>query len=196
MSTHADIRNALTAQLLADTRSSLQEGALTRDKLAAIKGSLYALAQRSELWGETDFPAPDAGEQQNRFLIAQEPGDGISLYLNVMRPGKKIPPHNHTTWACVAAVEGSEHNTLYDRVDDGSLPGKAELRAREVIELKPGNAIAMMPDDIHSVEIKGERIIRHLHYYGRPLETLTERITFDLEQGTCKTMDIGVKTKT
>ena len=196
MTTHADTRAMLTAQLLADTRSLLSEGALTRERLATIKDNLNSLSQRRELWGETDYPPPDEGERQNRFLIAQEAEDGISLYLNVMRPGKTIPPHNHTTWACVAAVEGSEHNTLYDRLDDGSAPGRAELRLREVVELKPGNAIALMPDDIHSVEIKGSQVIRHLHYYGRPLETLTERITFDLAQGTCKIMDIGVKTKT
>ena len=199
MSTETDLRQSLAQDLIAKTRAILkegaEEGAPTREKLGAIKEALYALSQKAALWGEADYPAPAAGEQQNRFLIAQESERGISLYLNVMKPGKKIPPHNHTTWACVAAVEGCEHNTLYERLDDGSVAGRAELRPGDVIDLKPGKAIAMMPDDIHSVEIKGDQVIRHLHFYGRPLETLSERITFDLEKGTCKIMDIGVKTK-
>ena len=195
MTTETDVRKSLTDDLIAKTRAALDRGELTRETLSAIKDSLHALSQRQELWHEVDYPAPAEGEQQSRYLIAQESDRGLSLYLNVMRPGKKIPPHNHTTWACIAAVEGAEHNTLYDRLDNGSVPGRAALRARSVVELKPGNAIALMPDDIHSVEIKGDDVIRHLHFYGRPLETLTERITFDVERGTCKIMDIGVKTK-
>ena len=195
MTTETDVRKRLTDDLIAKTRAALDRGELTRKTLSAIKDSLHALSQRQELWHEADHPAPAEGEQQSRYLIAQESDRGLSLYLNVMRPGKKIPPHNHTTWACIAAVEGAEHNTLYDRLDNGSVPGQAALRARAVVELKPGTAIALMPDDIHSVEIKGDDVIRHLHFYGRPLETLTERITFDVERGTCKIMDIGVKTK-
>lgn len=196
MTSFAEIRSRLVEVLIADTRATLDAGDLDRARLDSIKQKLHAISERKELWSETDYPAPGEAERQNRFLISQESPEGISLYLNVMRPGKKIPPHNHTTWTCVAAVQGAEHNTLYDRHDDGSVEGKADVRPREVVELKPGNALAMMPEDIHSVEIRGDAVIRHLHFYGRPLETLTQRITFDLDAGTCRIMDIGVKTKT
>ena len=196
MTSIAEIRSKLVEALIEDTRATLNAGDLDRARLDSIKQRLHALSERKELWSEIDYPAPGEAERQNRFLIGQESPEGISLYLNMMRPGKKIPPHNHTTWACIAAVEGAEHNTLYDRHDDGSVEGKADVRLREVVELKPGNALAMMPDDMHSVEIRGDEVIRHLHLYGRPLETLTQRMTFDLEAGTCRIMDIGVKTKT
>jgi len=195
MKSTAETRAALVEALIEETRATLDAGDLDRARLDGIKQKLHALSEKKELWNETDYPAPEEGERQNRFLIGQESPEGLSLYLNVMRPGKKIPPHNHTTWACIAAVEGAEHNTLYDRHDEASVEGKADVRPREVVELKPGNALAMMPDDIHSVEIRGTQTIRHLHLYGRPLETLTQRITFDLDAGTCRIMDIGVKTK-
>lgn len=196
MTSTAETRAGLVETLIEETRAILDAGSLDRARLDAIKQKLHALSRKKELWSEADYPDPAEDARQNRFLIGQESPHGISLYLNVMRPGKKIPPHNHTTWACIAAVKGAEHNTLYDRYDDGSVEGKADVRPREMVELKPGNALAMMPDDIHSVEIKGDEVIRHLHFYGRPLETLDRRVTFDLEAGTCRIMDIGVKTKT
>ena len=193
--TAASTRQELAQSLMAETRAILAAGPLTRDSLEQIKTALTVLSDRTELWGEVDFASPDPAEKQNRFQIAQDAGTGLTLYLNVMRPGKKIPPHNHTTWACISAVEGAEINTIYTRTDDGSVPGRASLREEQVVELKPGNALAMLADDIHSVEIRGTEVIRHLHFYGRPLETLTGRYSYDLEAGTCRVMDIGVKTK-
>lgn len=182
--------------LIAGTRRRLDAGELDRDLLGRIREDVTALAAQTEFWGPDSYAPPEGEERQARYLIGSEGGAGITLYLNVMRAGKKIPPHDHTTWACIAAVEGNEHNTLYDRTDDGSRAGHAELAVREVIEIRPGTSVAMMPDDIHSVEIRGDKIIRHLHFYGRPLETLDARKAFDLATNTYKIMSVGVKTRT
>lgn len=191
---HADTRAEMTKAFIAEARAIVDEGPMDRPRLEQIKMRLMDIAARADLWGEADFPAPGPEDKQNRYFIGDDPG-GLTLYLNVMRPGKVIPPHNHTVFACIAAVEGAEQNTIYERVDDGSVPGRARLELREVVNLRPGNALAMMPDDIHSVVIDGTEVIRHLHFYGAPLESLDRRISYDLEAGTCKVMDIGAKTR-
>jgi len=188
-------RDLLSQNLIETTKEILASRPLDREALALIEKEVTKLSDKTELWGEDDFRSPSLEEKQNRYLIAQESDEGLSLYLNVMQPGKKIQPHNHTTWACVGAVEGVEINTLYDRVDDGSEEGKAELKQTAIVDLKPGNAISMLADDIHSVEIGGTEVIRHLHFYGQSLESLKGRTMYDLENGTCNVMGIGVKTK-
>lgn len=168
---------------------------VNRAALDKVLSGLMDLAEVADLWSPSVYADPEPEERQARHLVHADAKTGFTLYLNVMRPGKLIPPHNHTTWACIAAVEGVEHNTLYERVDGNAGPGPAKLEMVKEIDLRPGHGVALMPDDIHSVEIRGDALIRHLHFYGRALEVLSERLTFDLASGTASIMGIGVKTR-
>lgn len=192
---NAENRAEAVDRTIRTVKQLLASKGLNRPTLAAVLDELKSLASRCEWWGADDFAPPGGDERQARYLIREDDDQAFALYLNVMRPGKRIPPHNHTTWACVAAVEGTEFNSVYDRTDDASVEGVGTLALREEIAVAPGTGVALMPQDIHSVEIRGEANIRHLHLYGRALETLGERLMFDLEQGTCAAMPVGVKTR-
>jgi predicted metal-dependent enzyme (double-stranded beta helix superfamily) len=188
----ADKKHAVSAFI--DTAKKKTAGAVSRQDLDVVLDGLIDIAGHKDWWDAQEYPAPTGEELQARYLIHEEPDSTYALYLNVMKPGKKIVPHNHTTWACIAAVEGTESNYLYERTDDEKQPGHATLAQKGIKQVGPGDGIALLADDIHAVRIE-DASIRHLHMYGLALEKLDKRVAFDLDNHTSKIMPVGVKTR-
>ena len=192
--TQASEKSAAIGRLVETAR---QVGAheINRHSLDTILAALIEVAAHKLWWSEDHYPAPVGAERQARYLIHEDAGGVNALYLNVMKPGKLALPHNHTTWACIAAVEGTERNCLFSRSDDGSKAGFATLSMTGHKLVSPGGGIALLPDDIHSVEIEGGESIRHLHMYGIALEKLTDRLVFDIANNSYSFKSIGVKSR-
>tara|TARA_B100000029_G_scaffold460972_1_gene492365 strand:- start:1097 stop:1705 length:609 start_codon:yes stop_codon:yes gene_type:complete len=189
--TNADLSNSIgqqREQAVADTLARVREIETTqgvnRASLNDMRDELYKLAARTELFPKHDFPPPVDDTPNVRYLLSEDSDKRFALYMNSIKPGKLTDPHNHTTWAVVAAVEGEEINRFYKRTDDGSDEGKASLEQTEEVIVRPGVGVAMMPDDIHSIAVVGESPTLHLHMYGKSLDTITDRLGFDLEAGT------------
>src|SRR3546814_20663103 len=98
-----------------------------------------------------EFPEPVMTELTAFYLLHKDPETGYALYLNIMRLGEETPIHNHTTWACIAAVEGVETNYLYKRMDGGSREGFAKLAISGVMSVGVEKAIGIFTDDMNAV---------------------------------------------
>lgn len=178
-------RQQAVAAALSDIRAILAQAELSRAILARVTQRLAQLAAQRELFDLDDFPPPtgDAGSSTLYRLNGQDGDNDLALYVNSLLPGKNTLPHDHTTWAAIAAVEGEELNRIYQRFDDGSQPERADLQLLREVVVRPGEPLAFLPDDIHSIHVTGDDITRHLHLYGRPLETLVKRVAIDPESG-------------
>lgn len=182
--TIAEQRAAAVADTLARVREIETTHGVNRDALVGMREELYKLAEQKELFPKSEFPPPSDGTQNVRYLLSEDADKRFALYMNSINPGKLTDPHNHTTWAVVAAVEGEEINRFYERTDDGTDDGKASLELSHEVVVRPGTGVALMPDDIHSIAVEGDTPTLHLHMYGKSLDTITDRLGFDLEAGT------------
>ena len=188
---NADIinqRKSAVLKLIAGAKAVIDIQGLTRSSLVNILARLQELAAKRQYWEADSYPAAKGESLSALYKIAEDPIRGFGLYLEVACPGNKVRPHNHVTWACIAAVEGREDLILYRREDRGSGPGQAILTQIRRVVVEPGRGIAFMPDDIHSITNSSSDTARRLHFYGQALETQTTRLQFNLENQTASTM--------
>ena len=180
-------RRAAVDQALCDVRAIAAAQPFDRAVLARITTRLEQLASHTALFTRADFPPPAATEgvgASTRYRLNPADGDdGVALYLNSINPGKTSIPHNHTTWATIVAVEGQEENRVYRRTEDGSNPASATLELEREVTVQPGTSIGFLADDLHSIHVIADKPTLHFHLYGRPLETLSQRIGVNLETG-------------
>lgn len=185
MSDEKQQRQDAIAAAMADIGGILKSGPIDRATLSRISARLQHLTEFQSLFPLTDFPPPAAGSEATscRYQLFHDPATNATLYLNAIIPGKNSAPHNHGTWAVISALEGEELNKLYDRLDDGSDPDFASIEVKGEYIVKPGSPLELLPDDVHSIHVMQGPAVRHLHLYGQPLETLTDRIAIDLATG-------------
>ncbi len=165
-----------------EIRGCIEAGGLSRDTLEQVKGRLIALARRPGMFTVEDFPPPPNGDRI--YLMSEQDDHSYALYVVSGSKGKLTPPHDHTTWAVIVGIEGEEHNRIYERTDDGSVAGKAELKLAREFTVAPGNGLALMPEDIHSIAMEQEGPSLFIHMYGLSLDHLPGRVSYDLEAGT------------
>ncbi len=137
--------------------------------------------------------SPDLRERCNREcdeqqgfgfqLLHEEPDRTLAVAVLSWLPGRGTPPHDHGTWGVVVGVEGNEVNTFWQRIDDGTRPGHAELRRLSEKSFSPGDAIALTPEIIHSVRNDADRVSVSLHVYGKNIN-FTGRSQFDVAKQT------------
>jgi len=136
---------------------------------------------RSPGWLRPEYRECDAEQGFGVHLLHEEPNHDLAVFLISWLPNRGTTPHNHKTWAVVVGIEGHEQEINYERVDDGTKPGFADLKRGGERVMATGDIARCYPEHIHSVRNVGRDISMSLHTYGRHIN-YTGRSEFDLEQ--------------
>ncbi len=177
---------ATAVRRLVEEARTIEKTGVTRANLEKIGGLLSGLASRADLFPQEEFPL---GADGGIYRLSEDPDHRFALYASAGGAGKKVPPHNHTTWAIIAGVHGAERNVVYDRLDNGAREDFVQLREAPEKEktLRRGDTIAFLADDFHHIETPaGSGNALHLHFYGLSLEHLPGRVTVDPSSGAAK----------
>lgn len=101
------------------------------------------LKAHSARWPSTE------GRKNLLFYVDEEHGFAINAVVRV--PGRRGRPHDHgDAWVLYGVLDGTESLERYERVDDGSQPGYAEVRMTSVTTGTQGKVDLVPPHDIHA----------------------------------------------
>ena len=137
------IRACATAVIDAVARFGNDTHAIT----AAIDAPFQALLARPDLL-TIGVPRPGNHVAMSWYLYYD--GD-LSLLIYPLAKGKVIPAHDHGNWESMFVYRGAVKHTVYERIDDGTVAGHADLKIVDDRVLRPGDsAVIAPPADIHT----------------------------------------------
>ena len=169
---------------LADYVADLKRITATTSEYPKIFDQVSPLAEKladaKNSWLKPEYYNFDEEKGYTAYLLHEEPDHSLAVFAVTWGPGGGTPPHDHGTWVVVAGVDGEELNIKYNRVDDRSRPGYAELEERCTFTANAGDVVCLKPRGIHVVRNDNDHVTVSLHTYGRHFD-YTERTAFNLE---------------
>jgi|SRR5688572_1244459 len=127
--------------------------------------------------------------QYSRNLVYRDPRGLFVVLAMLWKPKSASPVHDHASWATMGTFESAIEVTNYDRLDDGSDLGRAELKEREVLGASVGQVEVVLPPkvDIHRMANPTDQVTITLHTYGREVEACN---VYDLKSGRLGTVSL------
>ncbi|HWG04739.1 MAG TPA: hypothetical protein VG271_06980 [Beijerinckiaceae bacterium] len=132
------------------------------------------LLEASQTWPST--------EGHKNLLLHTDPDYGFVVNAVVRTPHRKGSVHDHAqAWVLYGVLDGTESLERYDRLDDGSRPGYAEVKLSGVTTGGAGKVDLVPPYFIHAeqggptrsvaVIFRSERLVGRLLQHGYDLQT-------------------------
>jgi predicted metal-dependent enzyme (double-stranded beta helix superfamily) len=114
-------------------------------------------------------PSEDGGMGQGigTWLLYRDLDGSLAFSSLVVSPGKQTPVHDHLAWGLVGLYRGTQDEDIFERVDDESVEGRAELKLIEQRGLIEGDFYELFPEnDIHRVRTTSNVTSVSLHLLG------------------------------
>ena len=133
---------------------------------------------------EYRLPAVNGRRPNHGTYLLYQGESGLSVTAVVWGPGEHLGPHDHLTWGMIGILNNTLTETRYQRVDDRSREGYAQLELDRAVKFKPGELTLLVPDtdEIHQMDNHTDRPTVEIHVYGDDLRGI-DRHRYDLETG-------------
>ncbi len=133
----ADLRTVWSAE--ADNQRRMERAKPLLEQLVKDAG----LKAHSASWPST--------EGYKNLLLYVDPDHHFVINAVVRMPGRTGSVHDHAdAWVLYGVLDGSESLERYERIDDGSRPGYAEVRLASVSTGTQGKVDLVPPGAIHA----------------------------------------------
>jgi len=129
------------------------------------------------------------GDGYARHLLHRDPGNRFIVLSLVWNPGQMTPIHDHSCWGIMGILHNSLEEVCYDRLDDGSRPGFAEIEQTRGADVGRGSVSYLLPpyEEIHRIGNTSDEQTISIHVYGRDLDEVN---VFDQTTGKVSSMRI------
>jgi len=170
-------------ELVADVKRVCAQFDDEREIISKVRPLALRAAKSKDSWVEDRMYGANATQGFGVHLLHEEPDHSVAVLALAWLPNRGAPPHDHGTWAVVAGVQGPEKNEFFERVDDRSRTGHAELKKIGEKVCGEGDVVALPKGLIHSVWNESDSVSLSLHVYGKHVNH-TGRSQFDLQKQT------------
>jgi predicted metal-dependent enzyme (double-stranded beta helix superfamily) len=141
-----------------------------------------------ERWLAEEYRTPGQ-DSYARHLLHRDPRNRFIVLALVWQPGQATPIHDHSCWGVMGLLQNSLEECGYDRLDDGSRRGFAELQQSRGSEVGRGSVAYLLPpyEEIHRIGNISDKPTVSIHIYGRDLDEVN---VFDTVTGKVSRMRI------
>ena len=140
------------SQFMDDVKAILKERGVTDAALSEIAGRMQSLSSQDGLFEQGAWREPTpGGNTMGSYRLHAELDDTLILSIAKFSDERPTPVHTHNTWGVICGYRGRDHYEGWERVDDGSRPGYAELNlvVDQVMQQGVAHYWLEYPKDIH-----------------------------------------------
>ncbi|MEO8258250.1 MAG: cysteine dioxygenase family protein [Acidobacteriota bacterium] len=144
-------------ELIDETQRIIAAMPTDQERVEALRPAFSRLLQASG-WLPEECAAPDTGSRMGggigQYALYRAEDGSLCLFSLVVPVGAETPVHDHLAWGIVGLYRGTQEETVYRRLDDATVSGKAALEVSKRQALTPGECYTLLPpaDDIHFVK--------------------------------------------
>ena len=166
-------------RLVDDLRELRRDGLDDKGMAQAAPELAKRLVLMKHNWLRPYMCVPNAqGGSAGIHALHEDPDHSLAIFVVTWLPGDETPPHDHGTWAVIAGLDGHETNHWWRRIDDGSIPGYADVRRSGSERIDANTIVAMPGGAIHSLHNDSDAVSITLHLYGTNVD-FTDRYKYD-----------------